>query len=226
VLIFADVARALTLLLASGGLCALALVLARFFRLNRLWVRVPLAPSTPEQVVEELVALAQVAKAQGLLSLESAAEGSRLPLLRRGVSLVMSGVTPTQLRSTLESELESSMGKFHFAQVLLPATFWLLLTASIVGAITAQFLAAVAAASGHTPSDYALLAPPAIAALLCLPTIYRLTHRSQATRMMTGMLVVEGLFLIASGADSAAARTRLMSYLPALPPAKAEAIAA
>jgi chemotaxis protein MotA len=70
--------------------------------------------SHPEKTVEMLVNMAQKARKEGLLALQSDIKDIELPFLKKGMELMTDGTDPTLLRDLMETELtffEESIGQ-------------------------------------------------------------------------------------------------------------------
>jgi chemotaxis protein MotA len=78
--------------------------------LKALWHRRP----SMGAIVEELVRYAELARREGILALESAAENARNPFLSRALTLAVDGTDPEQIREILAGELEA-IGERHAA---------------------------------------------------------------------------------------------------------------
>lgn len=68
---------------------------------------------SPAQIVDLLVSMADRARREGLLSLESEIEKIHDPFLRKGVQLMIDGTDPELLRQIMEIEAESMRHRHH-----------------------------------------------------------------------------------------------------------------
>ena len=64
-----------------------------------------LPPSNEEQTIRQIIELSNVARKEGLLALEEAANGIDDEFLKKGVLLIVDGTDPELVRSILETEL-------------------------------------------------------------------------------------------------------------------------
>ncbi len=71
-----------------------------------------LSKVTPaDDMVEEIVKLAEQARREGLLALEDAARKVEDPFLRKGIELAIDGTDPEELREILEAEIQAKKGR-------------------------------------------------------------------------------------------------------------------
>ncbi|MCF6460539.1 flagellar motor protein [Clostridium sp. Cult3] len=61
--------------------------------------------TSPDEVIEEIISLANVARKEGLLSLEEYAENLEDEFLKKGIMLIVDGTDPELVRNILETEL-------------------------------------------------------------------------------------------------------------------------
>lgn len=63
------------------------------------------SPSTENETIQQIIDLSNVARKEGLLALEEAANGIEEPFLKKGILLIVDGTDPELVRSILETEL-------------------------------------------------------------------------------------------------------------------------
>lgn len=215
-----DILRVATVLLGSCLLCGAALLVAHRMGLDRFWGRFTSGGIAPPQIIIELSALADAASKRGLLDIESAAAGSVLPLLHRGISLAIAGTVPDQVKAKLGADLDRSLLEFRW---LRSALFWVstvFLMLSVLIGTALQLVAAAGAASSTVitsiPSPLLLSVFPMFLGLACLPTLRDWASRPDAERLLAGTLIIEGVCLIGSGKDGRAVANSLGDLLPGL----------
>ncbi len=225
-----EILRAVVILLASATLCAGALAAAHKFHLNRLWFRLARGLPSPSQVISELSTLADAAAKQGVLGIESAAASSTIPLVHHGVVMVIAGTPVDVVKQSLGHQLERSILR---GRRLRRCLFWsslVLLAAAITFVAAVQVIAAasVAAATvlGGIPAVLFLTAFLASVGVACLPTVRDWANQPDATRLMVGTLVIEGICLIGSGKDGRTVTAQLNRLLPGPDASRSRAAAA
>src|SRR5437867_1290098 len=94
---------------AAIGAVAVALILARSLRFDRFfaWLGGPGRTNSDTQIAP-LVALADLAHREGVLSLEAAIAQSNDDFLIRAVSMAVDATAPDQIRRTMEAEIDSA----------------------------------------------------------------------------------------------------------------------
>ncbi|RIV24238.1 flagellar motor protein [Alicyclobacillaceae bacterium I2511] len=113
----AALANLAAFILVIGGTLGATLTSVSFFQFIKAFkaLRVALVHRSPEPlaVVENLVALAAVARREGLLALEERLEGMDDDFLRRGVQWVVDGVDPELVRGMMETDLSYIEERHH-----------------------------------------------------------------------------------------------------------------
>jgi chemotaxis protein MotA len=105
---FADIGSIILVLGGSIGVSLASGTLAQAVNGLKVSIKAFLGgkPSDPAAVVDQLVGFADVARKEGLLSLESRLDEVEDPFLRQGLALAVDGTDPEVLREMLEIELE------------------------------------------------------------------------------------------------------------------------
>ncbi len=217
-----DVIWAVAILFASAMLGLAALAAARKLKLDRMWRPMVCDTSAPDQIITELAALADVSCKTGILGIESAAASSPLPLLSRGIAMVIAGSPAESVRRALGEALDQSILR---GARLRKAVFWASvssLTLCTLSIAALQLISAAAIASPDVlnviPALFYLAAFAAMSAIACFPTIRDWSGRPAADRLLTGMLVIDGVCLIGTGKDGNAVTSQLRRLLPAQNP--------
>lgn len=103
------------ILMVIGGACAVALVgfpLTRILSLAQtikiLFLR---KRDDPAELIEQLVKLAEVARRDGLLALESRAREIEHPFVALGIQMAVDGIKPETVEEVLRTEIKSMQGR-------------------------------------------------------------------------------------------------------------------
>lgn len=98
-------------LLLSAGACGVMLLLAHFLRVADLGRRVLPRPTSAEQVIRELAAIAGAADDHGLLGPLSDKSLSRYPIVVSGLHLLCDDADLSLIRASLESQSEAGLAQ-------------------------------------------------------------------------------------------------------------------
>jgi chemotaxis protein MotA len=89
----------------------------------------------PRHVVDELVAMAEKSRREGLLSLESMAGGINDPFIKKGLQLMIDGADPERLRSIMEIEIAAREERHEEGVAVLEALGGFAPTLGIMGMV-------------------------------------------------------------------------------------------
>lgn len=201
----------------SLGAAAVALAIAAVFRLDRRWFsRAVIHP--PHDTIDRLAALADVAKAQGLLTAESRVDADAEPLLARGLRLAVDGIAPDeiarQLNETLDAQSDAPswvariLRLAHLSQahtIAAVVLFGLMIANRFEPELTPAFTAGIA-----------VLAFLALSTVACIAASLRPARAAHgaAPGLLSATMQIVGATLIGSGCDGGEVRGRLSALLP------------
>lgn len=181
------------------------------------WVIFPPSHS-PEKLIELLVSWSNVARKQGLLSLENALEDVIDPFLKRGLQLLIDGAEPEQLRRVLEVELSTRENTDQAGAKVFEGMGVYAPTLGIIGAVLGlmsvmQNLAdpsrlGQGIAAAFTATVYGI----GLANLVFLPMAAKL-KAIVAQQCHVRELIIEGLMSIAQGENPRAIESKLQGFL-------------
>jgi len=170
------------------------------------------------EMIKKIIDLSNVARKEGLLSLEEAAADMDEPFLKKGILLIVDGTDPDLVRAIMETELVSIEGR-HKVRI----GFWDKLGAmgpawgmigTLVGLVNMLY----------NMSDMEKLGPSMAVALittlygsllanwLCIPISNKLTA-DNASEMMLKEVMIEGLLSIQAGENPRVIEEKLKSFL-------------
>ncbi|MCM1057605.1 MAG: motility protein A [Firmicutes bacterium] len=170
------------------------------------------------EMIQKIIDLSNVARKEGLLSLEEAAGDMDEPFLKKGILLIVDGTDPDLVRAIMETELVSIEGR-HKTRI----GFWDKLGAmgpawgmigTLVGLVNMLY----------NMSDMDKLGPSMAVALIttlygsllanwiCIPVSNKLTA-DNASEMMLKEVMIEGLLSIQAGENPRVIEEKLKSFL-------------
>ena len=175
------------------------------------------AVNTPD-LIKKIIDLSNVARKEGLLSLEESASDMDEPFLKKGILLVVDGTDPDLVRGILETEMECIDSRHKGT-----AGFWETLGAmgpawgmigTLVGLV--NMLNNMSDASSIGPSMAVALITTLYGSLLanwiCAPTAAKL-KADNAVEMMQKQVMIEGLLSIQAGENPRVIEEKLKSFL-------------
>lgn len=170
------------------------------------------------EMIQKIIELSNVARKEGLLSLEEAAQDMDEPFLKKGILLVVDGTDPDLVRAIMETELVSIEGR-HKNRI----GFWDTLASmgpawgmigTLVGLVDMLFHMEDAAAIG--PSMAVALITTLYGSLLAnwiaIPVSNKL-KADNSDEMMLKEVMIEGLLSIQAGENPRVIEEKLKSFL-------------
>lgn len=175
-------------------------------------------PSNEEDTIKTIIDLSNVARKEGLLALEEAANGIEDEFLKKGVLLIVDGTDPELVRSILETELNciearhgGKIGFWDNFAAMGPA--WGMI-GTLIGLI--NMLKKMSDASTVGPSMATALITTfygsMIANWICIPVSSKLKAKN-AQEIMIKEVMVEGLLSIQAGENPRVIEEKLKSFL-------------
>ena len=169
-------------------------------------------------LIKKIIDLSNVARKEGLLSLEESAADMDEPFLKKGILLVVDGTDPDLVRGILETEMEcidqrhkGTAGFWETLGSMGPA--WGMI-GTLVGLV--NMLNNMSDASSIGPSMAVALITTLYGSLLanwiCTPTAAKL-KADNAVEMMQKQVMIEGLLSIQAGENPRVIEEKLKSFL-------------
>lgn len=182
----------------------------------RLIFKVP-ALDTPE-IIRKIIELSNVARKEGLLSLEEAAGDLDDAFLKKGILLIVDGTDPELVRAIMETELnsiedrhKSKIGFWQDVASMGPA--WGMI-GTLIGLV--NMLQALDDPSSIGPNMAVALITTLYGSLLanwiCTPVASKLKSNNDA-EIMTKEIMIEGLLSIQAGENPRVIEEKLKSFL-------------
>ncbi|MHB1413658.1 MAG: flagellar motor protein [Chloroflexota bacterium] len=171
------------------------------------------------QLIGLISSLADVARRDGLLALESKCEGLGDPFLERGVQLVVDGAEPEVVREVLEVETEQLEARHAANYGVLEAMGGFSPTMGIIGTVMGliNVLGSLSDPSELGPAIavafIATLYGVGSANLLWLPLAGKLRKQSEQEET-SRQLMLHGLLAIQAGENPRVIREKLLGFLP------------
>lgn len=179
-----------------------------------------LTKATPgDEAIGQLVSLAETARRDGLLALESSASSISDPFFRKGVELAVDGTDPEEVREILEREIDSMRVRHRRAAKFFSDMGGFAPTIGILGTVLGlvHVLAHLS-----TPDKLGPLIGDAFTATLWgvlsanvfwIPIANKLKNLSE-TEARNRELVMDGILAIQAGSNPRMLEQQLLTYLP------------
>ena len=175
----------------------------------------------PEFYIDQLVDLAQIARKDGLLSLEERASQQADPFFKQAIMLIVDAYDADKVRSILENDVEtmsarhdSAAGMYDKAGAVAPAFG---MVGTLVGLVNMLKGMNLEGGAGNLGSDMgtALITTlyGCILAHMIFGPIANLLRIRDEEEVLCKMIIVEGVMSIQAGENPKFLRERLMTYL-------------
>jgi chemotaxis protein MotA len=172
---------------------------------------------SPQETLEDIVALATHARKGGLISLESEAERIEDPFLRKAISLAIDGTNVKELRQMMELDMHLEQQHYQDAAYVFASAGGYAPTIGIIGAVLGLMqvmknLANIAEVGhGIATAFVATVYGVASANILLLPAGSKLMARYQAKRQLREMALL-GVTAILEGMNPKLIRLKLEAF--------------
>jgi chemotaxis protein MotA len=171
-----------------------------------------------QELVSQLVSLADTARRQGLLSLEGEEEKVSDPFLKKGIMLVVDGVDPAEVRHIMQTEINLMSERHAHGYGVLEAMGGYAPTMGVVGAVLGliNVLSRLEESSnlgeGIATAFVATLYGVGSANLMFLPLAGKLKIFSQHEAFLR-QIMMEGILAIQAGDNPHIVRQKLEAYM-------------
>jgi chemotaxis protein MotA len=169
-------------------------------------------------IIEKIVELANLARRDGVLALESSVEGLENPFMKKGLEMVVDGVDPEQIREIMENEIVGIEERHRTAAQMLKTAGAAAPTLGVLGAVIGLIGALGnlndVDALGHMISAafVATIYGIFLGYVILVPFGSRLTSKS-AIEVQSMMIIIEGVMAIQAGQTPKTIEQKLNSLI-------------
>lgn len=173
---------------------------------------------TPDESIAKLVGLAELARREGLLALDKAAEAVDDPFFRRGLQMTADGIDPEEIQDILEGDIIAMKERHKMGAKFFGDMGGFSPTLGIIGTVIGLIhvlanlsnpnVIGPAIGSAFTATLWGVLA----ANIFWLPISNKLKRASEL-EVHRKRMVLDGLLAIQAGSSPRLIQTRLQSYL-------------
>jgi chemotaxis protein MotA len=212
-----------SVLIVVGGATAATMTsfpLVRFLGLPKVMLKTVLWKSTvPQQLIRQLVELADTARRDGILALENMIEKVEDPFLVLGIQMAVDGTDPEVIQTVMETELSNLMDRHESGKGLLdnlgryaPA-FGMIGTLIGLVAMLSNMDDPSKIGAGMAAALLTTLYGALLANIIFLPMADKLAQRSSEEVLLKTM-IIQGVMAIQSGDNPRNVESKLLSFLP------------
>jgi chemotaxis protein MotA len=172
----------------------------------------------PLELISKIVSMAEKARREGILGLESDLKSATNPFLKKAIQLVIDGTEVTALRNILETEMAYISERHKTGQTFFQKLGGFSPTLGIIGTVlglinTLSNTEDASKMAEHIAAAFiATLWGVALANLLYLPISDKLKYRNEE-EMKSLELIIEGVISIQSGENPRIIKTKLLSFV-------------
>ncbi|MEM7681084.1 MAG: MotA/TolQ/ExbB proton channel family protein [Planctomycetota bacterium] len=178
------------------------------------------AKSQPiEQLIEDMVGYAEIARRDGILSLENTMKDVQDPFIVQGIQMAVDGTDPELIEQVLESDLDnvverhdSSRGMFDAVGKYAPAMGMIGTLIGLV-AMLSDLSDPASIGAGLAVALLTTLYGSVVANALALPLSDRLARRS-SEEVLYKTIIIKGVMSIQSGDNPRIVEQKLRTFLP------------
>ena len=172
-----------------------------------------------DQLIEDMVSYAEIARRDGILSLENATKDMKDPFIVRGIQMAVDGTDPELIEQIMNNELdnlverhENGKGLFETIGKYAPA-FGMIGTLVGLVAMLANLSDPASLGAGMAVALITTLYGAIIANAIALPIADRLARRS-ADEVLYKTVIIKGVMAIQSGDNPRVVEQKLRTFLP------------
>lgn len=173
----------------------------------------------PAKIIRDLVRLAEVARREGILSLESQVEQLDDAFIVRGIKMAVDGTDPELIRTILDTELEALMDRHAQGKAILDTVGRMAPAFGMIGTLMGLIFMLQnmddpsAIGPGMAVALITTLYGALIANVITGPISEKLGARD-AEEVLAKTIIIAGVMSIQSGDNPRVVESKLMTYLP------------
>ncbi|MFA9478656.1 motility protein A [Phycisphaerales bacterium AB-hyl4] len=178
-----------------------------------------------EQLIDDLVSYAEVARRDGILSLENTTKDIDDPFIVRGIQMAVDGTDPELIEQIMEAELENLIERHDVGRGMLDALGKYAPAFGMIGTLIGLVIMLAnlddpsAIGPGMAVAILTTLYGAVIANAIALPLSDRLSRRS-SEEVLYKTIIIKGVMAIQSGDNPRIVEQKLRTFLP--PSARSE----
>jgi len=215
-----DVVSIFVVLLGTVGATVICFPLARMLKFHTVVLKAFFTDSTDiVEIILDLVKYAELARREGILSLENMVDEMKDPFIVRGIKMAVDGTDPELIKEVMETELESLMDRHAEGKQILDAVAKFAPAYGMIGTLLGLIfmLQSMTDPSSIGPSMAVALITTLYGAMLANlfagPIAEKLTANDNE-EVMVKTIIIAGVMAIQSGDNPRVVQSKLATYLP------------
>ncbi|MEZ6318034.1 MAG: motility protein A [Phycisphaerales bacterium] len=215
-----DVPSILVVFGGTIGTIVISFPLARVLKLHSIVLKSIFgAPPNIAATIQDLVRYAEVARREGILSLESLIDEMRDPFIVRGVKMAVDGTDPELIRTIMETELEALMDRHADGKKILDTIGRYAPAFGMIGTLLGLIFMLSnmddpsKIGPGMAVALITTLYGALIANLFANPVGDKLASKD-AEEVLLKTIIIAGVMSIQSGDNPRVVESKLLTYLP------------
>ncbi len=215
-----DIPSVLIVLLGTVGAVAMSFPLGSLLSAHKVVMKGFFAkPADPAVVIRDLVRYAEVARREGILSLENLVPEMKDPFIVRGVKMAVDGTDPELIRTIMDTELEALMERHHRGKYILDAMGRYAPAFGMIGTLLGLIFMLKnmddpsKIGPGMAVALITTLYGAMIANMFTGPLADKLAQRD-AEEVLIKTIIIAGVMAIQSGDNPRVVESKLVTFLP------------
>ncbi|MFW5653281.1 MAG: motility protein A [Planctomycetota bacterium] len=211
------------MLIVFGGALGATLVgfpLTRIKQLPSVAMKaITIKETDPKGLIQQIVGYAEVARRDGILSLESLTSEMEDEFIVRGIQMAVDGTDPELIEQIMEAELENQVVRHGTGKALFEAlgryapAFGMIGTLIGLVAMLANMSDPAAIGKGMAAALLTTLYGACVANLLFLPIADKLGQRA-SDEVLIKTIIIQGVMSIQSGDNPRIVEQKLLTFIP------------
>lgn len=207
-------------LVGTTGAIIASFPLAKVLKVHNVFLSAVFTkPQDPTGTIKDLVKYAEVARREGILSLENLVSEMKDPFIVRGVKMAVDGTDPELIQTIMDTELEALMDRHAEGKLILDTVGKMAPAFGMIGTLMGliAMLSSMDDPSAIGPGMAVALITTLYGALIANvvtgPIAEKLGARD-AEEVMTKTIIIAGVMAIQSGDNPRVVEAKLLTYLP------------
>ncbi len=218
--VFIDIPSAMIVIGGAFGVVMVTGPLARFLKMGKYGMKAMMHKErSVQKLIEDLVGFAEIARRDGILSLENAVKDADDPFIVKGIQMAVDGTDPELIEAIMEAELEALMERHESGKAVFEAFGKYAPAMGMIGTLIGLVVMLMnmddpsAIGPAMAVALITTLYGSMVANMFALPMADKLSCRS-GEEVMFKMIIIKGVMSIQSGDNPRIVEQKLMTYLP------------
>lgn len=215
-----DVVSIFVVLAGGLGAVTISFPLSRLLKLPQVTLQAVFgATEDPVKIIKDLVRYAELARREGILSLENVVEEMKDPFLVRGVKMAIDGTDPELIKAIMDSELEALMDRHTDCKKMFDAFAKYAPAFGMIGTLLGLIFMLqnmddpAAIGPGMAVALITTLYGAMVANIFASPFADKLASKD-SEEVLIKSIIVSGVMAIQSGDNPRVVESKLATFLP------------